>query len=79
MAKIPEGVEIDLHFYLVSDSLNAEGKVSLRGNVQFPVPEIINARVMAEAAGLPSATDWRLMTRGEVAFAKAEAAKKGGA
>ena len=77
MAKLPDGVEIDLHFWLVSDSLNAEGKVSLRGNVQFPVPEVINAAAMAKAAGLPVASDWRLMSRQEVAFAKADAAKGG--
>lgn len=77
MQKLPDGVELDLHFYLVSDSLNAEGKVTLRGNVHFPVPGVINAKAMAEAAGLPSASDWRLMSRGEVAFAKADEAKGG--
>ena len=72
MSKLPEGVELDLHFYVVSEALDTEGKVSLRGNVTFPVPGIINANALASAAGLPEASDWRLMTPREVEFHKAQ-------
>lgn len=67
--RAPEGVEIDLVVYLVSDSTGLELRVGIRG---LPIlsdfkPEFDPVQLARHDVGLPlDITDWRVMTRDEI-------------
>lgn len=72
MVDLPEGYEMSLHAYLISDSLRAIGVVTLRAPAKLVIPEQGNPQALAKSVNAPDAPDWRFMTREEIADYKAE-------
>lgn len=79
--KLPEGVEVELKFYLTSDKLDANVVIRLGGMTSFAdswADVVVDVNKIATANMLDKlADDWRVMSREEIAqYKKDEEAEK---